>query len=155
MREIVTDLEADQPLRRVQEANAWEKIEVLLGKLRAIFGAESEGAAPGDAPMQPFTIILNDPAGDSFIEFVGSMADAQWNMRTYSRSMQDDIDLGMVADDGGDGGVDHDQTENGGGENADEEVYIFPGVCSSCKHPLDTKMKKVSVPYFKVHHSVP
>jgi len=30
--------------------------------------------------MKSFTIKLEDPAGDSFIEFVGSMADLKWNM---------------------------------------------------------------------------
>ena len=30
-----------------------------------------------------------------------------------------------------------------------EEVYVFPGTCSSCKQPLDTKMKKVNIPYFQ------
>jgi hypothetical protein len=35
-------------------------------------------------------------------------------------------------------------------EGDGEEIYVFPGVCSSCGRPLDTLMKRVIIPYFKV-----
>ncbi|KAG8700467.1 nucleolar zinc-finger protein, partial [Ceratobasidium sp. 395] len=30
-----------------------------------------------------------------------------------------------------------------------EEIYVFPGTCSSCSASLDTMMKRVIIPYFK------
>jgi zinc finger protein len=159
VREIITDLYADQPLRRVHDQETWKKIEVLLGCLRAILGEESddEGDVAGKGvdqgkPMPAFTIILDDPAGNSFIEFVGSMADPKWNMRTYRRTKEDNLKLGMPDGDAQNeaAGWDADKPDKERDIRVDEEVHVFPGVCSSCGYPLDTLMKKVSVPYFKV-----
>lgn len=103
-------------------------------------------------PMPAFTIKLDDPTGNSFIEFFGSMADPKWNLRTYNRTRQQNIDLGFsVADEA--------QTTSlqtlaedpiGDGEDPNAEIFVFPGVCTSCGFPLNTLMKKVVIPYFKV-----
>ena len=111
------------------------------------------GTAAGkeSLPMPAFTVKLDDPAGNSFIEFIGSMADPKWNLRTYPRTLQQNIALGLVAAD------DATQTseeeaiktiENQ--EITNDEILIFPGVCSSCGHALQTLMKRVNIPYFKV-----
>lgn len=132
--------------------------------------------------IQPLTITLDDPAGNSFIEFVDSTADPRWNMRIYPRTLQQNIDLGLVAQGEGataeahptatrdelealslatgvngagnnEGETDGEGERIGGGlDGQDEEIYVFPGVCSSCGRPLDTMMKKVNIPYFKVCH---
>jgi zinc finger protein len=181
---VVTDLSMDQPLRRIQDEEGWKRLEELLDKIRAILGsddddemqngmktrAEKEADLP---PMQPITLKLDDPSGNSFIEFVGSMADPKWNLRTYIRTLEQNIALGLVgADDeiarkndemkqrvtmqarahfdvvekgeeavGEDGGV---------RPITDDEIFVFPGICSSCGHPIETNMKKVNIPYFKV-----
>jgi len=111
-------------------------------------------ASVKDAPLKPFTIKLDDPSGNSFIEFVGSMADPKWNMRTYHRSRQQNIDLGLVGADDDTATAkkvsgEDDERLGGGLEGENEEVYIFPGSCSSCGHPSDTLIKKVNIPYFK------
>ena len=31
-----------------------------------------------------------------------------------------------------------------------DEVFVFPGPCSSCGHHINTLMKKVNIPHFKV-----
>ena len=38
----------------------------------------------------------------------------------------------------------------GGLEGENEEIFTFPGTCSSCGHPSNTLIKKVNIPYFKV-----
>ena len=43
----------------------------------------------------------------------------------------------------------------GGLEGNNEEIFVFPGSCPSCSSSLDTLMKKVSIPYFKVSLFVP
>ena len=43
-----------------------------------------------------------------------------------------------------------DEEQIGGGlEGENEEIYVFPGSCSSCGHKSDTYVKKVNIPYFK------
>ncbi|KAH9924712.1 zf-ZPR1-domain-containing protein [Fomitopsis serialis] len=107
-------------------------------------------ASEKDAPMRPFTVRLDDPSGNSFIEFNGSMADPKWNMRTYHRTKQHNIDLGLINPDEPDELLPKVNGEGDEGvENANEEIFIFPGTCSSCGHAINTLMKKVNIPYFK------
>lgn len=163
LRDVVADLGADQPLRRVENEVAYKKIQQIIDSIKEIFAdhededEESTGqvqrAADKDAPMKPFTVTLDDPAGNSFLEFVGSMADPKWNMRTYRRTRQQNIDLGLVNPDA-EPEVDAKQQQpdeqiGGGLEGENEEIYFFPGVCSSCGHKSDTYVKKVNIPYFK------
>ena len=185
LRDVVTDLSTDQPLRRIQDEEGWKKVEELLDKIRAILGSDDDDEdiqsgtkrrAEKDAdlpPMHPITLKLDDPSGNSFIEFVGSMADPKWNLRTYTRTLEQNIALGLV---GADDEVARKNDEMkqrvtmqarahfdvvGKGEEAvgddgsvkpitDDEIFVFPGVCSSCGHPIETNMKKVNIPYFKV-----
>ncbi|KAJ8508676.1 hypothetical protein ONZ45_g9081 [Pleurotus djamor] len=167
IRDIVADLNTDQPLRKYQDPENYEKIQALIDKLKEILADEEEegdgnedgqvvissAADKEGVPMPPFTLKLDDPAGNSFIEFFGSMADPKWDMKTYQRTQEQNVALGLVAE--GSGGKPTTEEPSKGDEETDapadpnEEVYVFPGVCSSCGHALDTKMKKVSIPYFK------
>lgn len=158
----------DQPLRRIQDPEGYNTIQSLLYKLKAILGDEDENddtektgevkkAAAGDmnSPMPSFTLKLDDPAGNSWIEFIGSMADPKWNMRHYRRTLEQNITLGLVSADDGPAAGQKLQAVNEGDEITtdavtDDEVFVFHGHCSSCGHPLDTMMKKVTIPYFKV-----
>ena len=123
-----------------------------------------------EKPFIPFTITLDDPAGNSFLQFIDSISDPKWTLRTYLRTREQDESLGMMAasgpgartgsdvvagerttaDDDGEGYVD-----KGEGQFENEEVYSFPGHCSSCGGSLDTLMKKVNIPYFQVSFTHP
>ena len=151
-------------MRRIQNEDTFTKVQILIDKLKAIVpndeDEDSEGgatpirAAKLEAPMPHFTVELDDPSGNSFIEFKDSMtSDPNWNFKTYRRTREQNVALGLVASDtAGDSGTDgHDNTtETVPTDDVDEEIYVFPGVCSSCGHPLNTMMKKVVIPYFKV-----
>jgi len=164
VQDVIRDLSYNQPLRRIEDEDTYTKIQILIDKLKAIVPDENEdnergttlaGAAKLEAPMPHFTVELDDPAGNSFIEFRDSMAcDPHWNFKTYRRAQEQNVALGLVAaDTAGNSDVDgqhDDTTETGPKDDGDEEIYIFPGVCSSCGHPLDTMMKKLVIPYFKV-----
>jgi zinc finger protein len=152
---VIEDLSPEQPLRRIQNPQAYEKIQGILNRLREIVPAaeEDEGEASKalrhspDRPVTPVTVKLEDPSGNSFVEFVGSMADPKWNMREYKRSREDNILLGLASEDDAQGAQTGDEAA---GEKLDmDEVFVFPGRCSSCSKPLDTKMKRVNIPYFK------
>ncbi|KAI0343176.1 zf-ZPR1-domain-containing protein [Trametopsis cervina] len=160
LRDIVTDLSGEQPFRRIADEAVYNKIQAIIDGIKDILGddedekeededvvglVKSKSAAHKDIPMKPFVITLDDPTGNSFVEFVGSMADPKWNMRTYRRTHQQNIDLGLVNPDAEE--KEDDETDGLDGKN--EEIYIFPGHCSSCGHPSDTLVKKVNIPYFK------
>ncbi|KAJ3841168.1 ZPR1 zinc-finger domain-containing protein [Lentinula raphanica] len=172
IRDIVADLSMDQPLRRIQDEDSYTKIQSLIDKLKDILGddEDEEGdeenaqastkASEKDTPMPAFTVKLDDPSGNSWIEFIGSISDPKWNMRTYPRTLQQNIELGLVAapDESASAvqgvakvSLDASESDVVGGEveGSNEEIYVFPGSCSSCGHPLDTMMKKVNIPYFK------
>ncbi|KAF9042000.1 zf-ZPR1-domain-containing protein [Hymenopellis radicata] len=165
IRDVITDLSTDQPLRRIQDEDGHNKIETLLDKLKPIIGEDDSDdetdekvitkASTKELPMPAFTLRLDDPAGNSFIEFVGSMADPKWNMRTYPRSLEQNVALGLVsADEAASNKAvikegDEDEEIGGGDTGVNEEIFVFHGSCSSCGHPLDTLMKKVNIPYFK------
>ncbi|KAF8213805.1 ZPR1 zinc-finger domain-containing protein [Mycena galopus ATCC 62051] len=169
IRDVVADLSMDQPLRRIQDPEGHGKIEALVLKLKDILGDDEDEEEDGEdapkvqiiktaaqklhLPMPAFTLKLDDPSGNSWIEFIGSMADPKWNMRTYPRTLQQNIDLGLVAapEEQPLASVTEEEQDASGEivEAENEEIYVFQGVCSSCGHPLDTLMKKVLIPYFK------
>ncbi|EGN96702.1 hypothetical protein SERLA73DRAFT_111372 [Serpula lacrymans var. lacrymans S7.3] len=169
LRDIVTDLATEQPLRRIRAEAAYVKIQSILDGIQSIIGQvdgedlASNSPLPSNSVTSPITIILDDPAGSSFIEFVESMADSRWNMRTYRRTAEQNIALGFAArDDIPNASTEEsltriqatDITESSdnlghGQEDMDGEVYEFPGKCSSCGHSLVTRMKKVIIPHFK------
>lgn len=176
IRDVVADLSMDQPLRRIQTPEAYDKIDLLIVSLKKILGDDEEDedddgegrhsvffkASEKDLPMPAFTVKLDDPSGNSFIEFVGSMNDPKWSLRTYPRTFQQNVELGLVSADNAEAPADAQQlpkvTEEsedadiGGGDvGTNEEIFVFKGVCSSCGHPIDTLMKKVNIPYFKVN----
>lgn len=153
----------------------------------------------------PITFKIDDPTGNSFVEFTGSiegkgMSDVKWSKRDYPRTKEQNTELGLGinqeeassandtreagtgAQKGGssDSNVESreqkrskgqdgeavpmaskaaaiDATGIGGGfsksqgetEFDNEEVFTFPGTCSSCSATLETNMKKVNIPYFK------
>ncbi|PWN33641.1 zf-ZPR1-domain-containing protein [Meira miltonrushii] len=233
--DTLRDLEMDQPLRKHMQPEVYEKIEQICSRLRIVVGEEKEeeGEEPSSADNQAqeglsskgpvgnsrktadkddesrqfpsLTFKIDDPTGNSFVEFTGSiegkgMSDVKWSKRDYPRTKEQNTALGLginqeepQADkdtrEAGTGpqkggstdskaesreqkrskGQDGeavpmaskadaiDATGLGGGFNRDagetefdnEEVFTFPGTCSSCSAPLETNMKKVNIPYFK------
>lgn len=169
MRDIIADLGTDQPLRKYQNEAAYTKIQSILDAFTKILGDKEDGAEDAEPDTKeeifsPFTISLDDPAGNSFIEFIGSMSDPKWNLRTYHRTRQQNVELGLIAPEDDPTAEDPNaiqkmkesvdnalaQAEGASGHVPDEEILVFPGTCSSCGQPLDTLMKKVIIPYFKV-----
>lgn len=130
-------------------------------------GALREGAEGATREFPPFSVRLDDPSGNSFVEFLGAVegrgvSDAKWSKRDYPRTKAQNELLGLAgpaagaarpagaeegAADGQGGGFNKDAGET---EHDNEEIFSFAGTCSSCNSPLQTLMKKVNIPYFKV-----
>jgi zinc finger protein len=151
IRDIVSDLSPDQPLLRIQDEAGFKIIQAILDQLKAILGDDEESntgpipsASEKDLSMAPFTIRLDDPAGNSFIEFVGSVADPRWNFKTYQRTFQQNVALGLAApeDEASKVATAIQDAENDNHTPvpiSDDEVLTFPGICSSCAHSIENE----------------
>ncbi|KAH7881797.1 zf-ZPR1-domain-containing protein [Phlebopus sp. FC_14] len=168
LREIAADLSLDQPLRRIQDVAAYEKIQEIINNLKQALDdgddeddleeAESKKTIvekhPDDPLRKVLTLKLNDPSGNSFVEFLSSMADPKWNFKTYARNAAQNRALGLLPPEETsreleEEGEERKEADGDVSERNNEEVYEFPGVCSRCGRALVTRMKKVSIPYFK------
>lgn len=143
----------------------------------------SASASSSSAPQQqrsfpPFSVRLDDPSGNSFVEFTGSIqargvSDAKWSKREYPRTRAQNEVLGLAGpadpnalqtkpvkkvssseEAAAAGGMEPARCRGFSKEESEtefdnEEIYTFQGTCSSCNAPLDTMMKKVNIPYFK------
>lgn len=140
--------------------------------------ATASGSTPSQRNFPPFSVRLDDPSGNSFVEFTGAVqgrgsSDAKWTKRDYPRSRAQNEALGLA------GPADPNalaakaakkvgsaeeaaaaagltptgrkgfSKEEGETEFDNEEIYTFAGTCSSCNSELETMMKKVNIPYFK------
>jgi zinc finger protein len=155
--DTVRDLEMGQALRKHSQPEVHDKIEVLLVKLRP---AVSEEDGDVQLPLEPFTVRLDDPSGNSFIEVKNGFKDPKWSKREYVRTKEQNIQLGLGADDDTSGGrgdvaaVEKSLTDDMQEINPDD-VLSFPSTCPSCHQPLATFMKPVSIPHFKVRKGPP
>ncbi|GAA5876176.1 hypothetical protein JCM3774_003519 [Rhodotorula dairenensis] len=161
--DTIRDLEHDQPLRKIQHPDLHEKIAELVNKLRVIVpdveappgtaadADDNDQAAAASAPAGPaastselpampaFTLKLDDPSGNSFVETRGGLQDPKWSKREYGRDKAQDEALGLR----------HDEAQDKSTSHYPEEILSFPGVCSLCGSELETLMKKVNIPHFK------
>ncbi|KAK0530080.1 nucleolar zinc-finger protein [Tilletia horrida] len=190
LRDTVRDLQLDQPVRRAVQPEVATRIDALCGRLNDILGdtVDEEGnvvqnmSAADDSTgrnFRPFTLKLDDPSGNSFLEFSGDVqsrgkGDSKWTKREYKRTQEQNALLGLApppeapkvidpeaviaaAQARADAIAKGEDPDAGGGFNKEagetefdnEEIYTFPDTCSSCSAPLMTNMKKVAIPYFK------
>lgn len=165
------DLAMDQPVRKVMEPEAHDKIQAIIDQLKSCLEGDDEEDKQyerREKKFTPFTLVLDDPAGNSFIQFLGTTGDVKWSMRVYGRTRQQNVMLGLVSADeepqqeksqqqplqqGGKGGAGLPEESEArlrmDGSVIPEEIYAFPGSCGSCGHMIDTLMQKVNIPHFK------
>lgn len=116
----------------------------------------------GNYAFTSFTVQLDNPAGNSFVEFLESIADPKWNLR-YARTHKHNIALVIAAPDDAESdpdvikrmkaATDEAMAGKSPGEIDDNEICVLPGSCSSCGQPPDISMK-VNILYFKVRDFV-
>lgn len=136
--DTIRDLELEQPIRLIQAKDIHDKIQVVVDKLKLIV-EDGKDAGVGEATKMPvFTIKLDDPSGNSFIETHGGLNDPKWSKREYSRDKEQNEALGLAPEE---------EEES----MHPEEVLSFPSTCSLCGSTLETLMKTVNIPHFKVN----
>ena len=66
LQDTVRDLEMGQPVRKHMQPDVYEKIEALCERIRGLLGEEADASHP----VQPFKVVLDDPSGNSFVEYL-------------------------------------------------------------------------------------
>jgi zinc finger protein len=142
---ILEDLEMQQPARKEQIPEVYEKIEEILAHGRRMLAGESF----------PFRLSLDDPAGNSWIEPDQKDGIGKWSKVEYARSPEQNEALGL-----GDGVNNAESPEELQRNNVEgdlaldddivpNEVYSFPATCPGCTRHCVTHMKMVEIPNFK------
>lgn len=130
----VAGLEQDQPVRRATDPEVAEKIEEFIQKLKNLKHVENE-----------FTLVIEDPSGNSFVENpVAPQKDESLTVTRFKRTAQQDVQLGLRADDD----LDEEPAGNDS-ESLRNEVLMFDTNCPECNAPASTNMKLVQIPHFK------
>ncbi|KAI9137930.1 ZPR1 zinc-finger domain-containing protein [Paraphysoderma sedebokerense] len=140
--DIIDDLSEAQPLRKYQDEATYNKIEAIISKLRTYM----EG-------NEPFTITVDDIAGNSYIEnLCAPNPDPQIKIKHYNRTPDQDAMLGLSTQPASEGQADSSAEPDAELTNPETdipEILHFPANCSSCNAPGETKMHVMDIPYFK------
>ncbi len=154
--EMIEDLESDQPKRKEIQPEIYDKIAEYIKKVQSYIN--------GDEGTLPLTLIVDDPAGNSWIEFIPSEPTHKWAKVEYFRTPEQNLQLGLISEEryaevkreveekaeAGEKpltvGFASDATEI---ENFSNEVQVFTATCPTCYVPCETHMKTVNIPHFK------
>ncbi|XP_074018450.1 zinc finger protein ZPR1 [Numenius arquata] len=128
----VAGLEQDQPLRRATDEEVATKIDEFIGKLKQLKEVHS-----------PFTFIIDDPSGNSFVENPHApQKDDALVVTHYRRTPQQAAMLGLE-------GEELEEKPADSTEDLRNEVLQFNTNCPECNAPANTNMKLVQIPHFK------
>lgn len=122
------DIAIGQDVRQKEQVDAYNKIEEFISKGKQMM----EGAT------FPFSVVVDDIAGNSWIEPKPGDAQNVWSRIEYLRSPAQNARLHLGNPEAPD--IDAIQPD---------EVHTFPASCPSCTRPCDTHMKLVDIPHFK------
>jgi zinc finger protein len=130
------ELSMTQPQRLSIDPDAFEKVDQFIKKGREF----SEGR------HLPFTVIADDPAGNSWIDRHPDDPADKWRLQEYTRTPEQNQALGLSNPDA------ETQTQEQQTEAeviGPDDVHTFHGPCPSCTRPCATHMMPVDIPHFK------
>jgi zinc finger protein len=88
---FINDLKSQQPVRKIMQPEAYEKLEIFIKKL--------EACARADESVLPFYFILEDPAGNSFMENPNApLKDVNLNVQEFKQTREHLIKMGYIAE---------------------------------------------------------
>ncbi|XP_063799355.1 zinc finger protein ZPR1 [Pseudophryne corroboree] len=132
----IVGLQQEQPLRRAEDEQVAQKIDDFITKLQNMKAGET-----------PFTIVVDDPSGNSFVENIfAPQKDEALTVTHYRRSKEQDSLLGIESLNGQHSS---DETSEVHAEDMRDEVLQFQTNCPECNAPAATNMKLVQIPHFK------
>lgn len=146
---VLKDLEADQPRRKREEPELYEKIDAIVQPLvKLMLGTRF-----------PFKISLDDPAGNSWIEPSPDDKGGKYVRTEYARTPEQNAELGLGSGKISEEVEDSAETGTAAAEitsNLKDDVdfiggepLIFPSACPGCAKPCQVRMQMVDVPHFK------
>ncbi|XP_067910281.1 zinc finger protein ZPR1 [Heterodontus francisci] len=128
----VHGLEQDQPTRKATDPDVASKVEEFIEKLKKLKDVET-----------PFTLVIDDPSGNSFVENPHApQKDEALTITRYKRNAQQDSMLGLQV-------CAEEETPQTTIEDLRNEVLQFSTNCPECNAPAETNMKLVQIPHFK------
>ncbi|AMD18656.1 HBL246Cp [Eremothecium sinecaudum] len=158
--DMVEGLSSDQEARKAVDEEMYQKIEAFISKVRKTIACE-EGTLP-------LTFTLDDPAGNSWIEYKPGELSHKWSQIEYVRSDEQNVVVGILSKDQLEERRQKEREELSERErnpsqakkeiflsdatdieNYRNEVQTFTATCSSCVQECDTHMKAVNIPHFK------
>lgn len=168
--EMVDDLEGDQEMRKKIDENLYEQIQKFIEKVRDTIACK-EGTLP-------LTFVLDDPTGNSWIEYKPGEAAHKWSHSEYARTDEQNVQIGLMSREQYEEKREQEreriaqrernpsvakeqEKEQGQGkehkflsdatdiENFNSEVQSFSVSCPNCLQLCDTHMKPVNIPHFK------
>lgn len=89
--EMTADLESDQAARKEYQPEVYDKINEVIAKINSFLNAE-----PNTLPL---TFSVDDPAGNSWIEYLPDEASHKWSMYEYNRTAEQNVFLGLISAD--------------------------------------------------------
>lgn len=151
--EVLKDLQHGQYKRQLEEPELFEKLDAIIRPLSKISVGEG----------YPFTITLDDPAGNSWIEPAPQDDLTKKYKRTeYARTPEQNAGLGLgLGEDTDNENEGHVQIENDKEENVgevdsmagveiiDRELCAIPVACPGCSKSAFMNMHMVDIPFFK------
>jgi zinc finger protein len=121
-------LKQDQEVRKEQHPELYVQIEKIIEKLQEYYDNKKE-----------FTISIDDPTGNSYIENLQAPnKDPQMTIQFYDRTKEQREAIGLP--------VEEEPVEE---FPLEEQVHVFPGNCSRCNAPSETRMHMLDIPHFK------
>lgn len=163
--EMIEDIEQDQEMRKSIDENLYNQIAEFIKKVRSYINCE-----PGTLPL---TFILDDPSGNSWIEYKPGEPQHKWSHVQYVRSDEQNVVVGILTEDQyeqrprakleelSNKGRNPSESVKVGSANAEflsdatdienfnNEVQTFRASCPSCTQECETHMKPVNIPHFK------
>lgn len=147
LQQIYEDLSADQEKRKEIDVDTYNKVEEFLARVQSA----REGG------ILPLTLTVDDPAGNSWVQFIPGEASHKWSRVEYFRTKEQSRAIGLsVPDDepeadksGEPQGTTSINDDDDDIENLHNEVQRFHTQCPSCHRDCFTQMKVVNIPHFK------
>jgi zinc finger protein len=112
------------------DEDVYNKIEAVIGLLNTYIE---------DPASNPFTIVLDDPAGNSYVEnLCAPNPDPKITLHYYKRTPEMNEAIGLPAEEVVQ--TEAVETEEQLDDNLVNDVHIFHGNCSRCSAPSETRM---------------
>lgn len=144
---ILTDLENTQPLHKKENPQLHAALDkrVIQPLIKMMNGVRF-----------PFTISIDDPSGNSWIQFSPDDTGDKYTRKEYPRIREQNEALGLAAvdEDGTTTTTDQETTQASTTDPLDSEIvdgaiYEFHTTCPACTSPCTVNMQKVTIPHFK------